>query len=211
MPHLKAIWRAVRHGLVLQRLIQRLANNLGIFVEPYYWIQEPVVDMPQGMESRFEGYSFSSFGSEEIKTITAQLERSEAWEALMLERLKEGELCLGLKYHGKIATFMWCNLVECSFEWQRRRLDDNEAYLCGMHTLEAFRGKGLAPYLRYKTYPVLKEMGRDKLYSGSDRFNAPAVRFKQKMGVKFLWLGVGIKLFGKVRRHYIIRRYNADS
>jgi ribosomal protein S18 acetylase RimI-like enzyme len=202
----KKLWRAVRYGLLLHKAQRRLPK-LGIVIMPYYWTQEGVVDnLSPGLQNGFEGYSFSSFGPEDIKTI-ASLFHCTADGALA--KLKQGNKCFGIKYHGQIAAFMWCDFTECSFRWHKLRLGEHEVYLWGMYTMEAFRGKSIAPYLRYQTYKALKEMGRNTFYSITECFNSSSIAFKRKIGSKFLWLGVGIQLFGKVRRHWILRQYEA--
>ena len=206
MARLKKIWNAVRHGLFLQKVRERLLGKVGIVVLPYYWTQEGTDgDRPPERGRGLEGYSFESFGEEEVKALAALSPGRK--EADMLARLREGKRCFGLKYQGRVAAATWCDLAECHFRWHKVPLRDREVYLFDMYTLEAFRGANIAPYLRYRTYQALREMGRDTFYSVTERFNAPAVRFKQKLGAKFLWLGVGIDLFGKLQRHFILRRY----
>ena len=70
-----------------------------------------------------------------------------------------------------------------------------------------YRGKNLAPYLRYKSYEMLKEMGRDKLYSISEYFNSPAVKFKQKLNAKKLKIILFINLFNKFSRCFTVKTY----
>jgi hypothetical protein len=82
-------------------------------------------------------------------------------------------------------------------------LKSNEAYLTDMFTVEGFRGKNLAPFLRYKSYEMLKEMGRDTFYSISISFNTPAVRYKEKLEAKKVNLILLIQLFRKF--HTIIK------
>ena len=209
MRTLGHIRRAFRFGLVVHRLQFRVLAKLGISVVPYYWTQEGVVDgLPPVLQNGFEDYSFSSFGPEDIKTIGSLLPRRSEDE--LLARLDQGKLCFGLKHHGQIAAFTWCELGECSFKWHQVPLNDREAYLFDMNTVESFRGRGLAPYLRYQVYGALKELERDTFYSVTYRFNTPAMRFKEKLGAKFLWLGVGVSLlFGKVRLHRVLKRYEA--
>jgi GNAT superfamily N-acetyltransferase len=206
MVRLKKIWNAVRHGLFVQRVRERLLSDSGILVQPYYWTLEGSTDgHAQKLGRGLEDYSFQPFGEEEVKELASLIPGRE--EADMLAKLHEGKLCFGLKYQGRPAAATWCNLTESHFRWYNIRLGDREAYLFDMFTMEAFRGANIAPYLRYRTYEALREMGRDTFYSVTERFNAPSVRFKQKLGAKFLWLGVGIDLFGKFQRHFILRRY----
>ena len=79
---------------------------------------------------------------------------------------------------------MWINIKERGFKETIIQLKSDEAYLWNMYTMESFRGMNIAPYLRYKSYEVLKGMGRDKLYSISEYFNTPAIKFKLKLNAK---------------------------
>jgi len=202
----KKIGRAIRHRLVLQKVTQRVLVKLGIRIDIHYWTQEGLADeLPQGSDRGFEDYSFSAFGPEEMRIIASLAPWRPA--AMTLARLDEGKRCFGIKHQGQIAGFVWCNLTECTYPWHKVPLRDNEVYLFDQFTLEAFRGMNIAPYLRYRTYGALREMGRDTFYSVTHRFNRSAVRFKRKLGARFVWLGLGINLFGKAQRHCIIRKY----
>ena len=118
--------------------------------------------------------------------------------------LLEGtEKCIALKYKDEIAAFMWINLIEFKYKSIVVPLKSNEAYLTDMFTVEGYRGKNIAPYLRYKSYEMLKEMGRNVLYSISICFNTPAVRFKEKLDAKKVNLILVIQLFRKY--HTIIK------
>ena len=202
----RKVGRAIRYRLVLEKLTERVLPRLGIRVEFYYWTQEGRTDnATPGSDSGFEDCTFGAFGRDEIRTfVTLVPWRS---ETELLQRLDEGKLCFGVKHHGRIAAFVWCNLAECTYPWHRVPLHENEVYLFDQFTLDAFRGINLAPYLRHRTYEALRGMGRDTFYSVTHRFNSSAVRFKQKLGARFLWLAVGINLFGKVRWHAVLRRY----
>ena len=105
-------------------------------------------------------------------------------ESKLLALLDAGEKCIGLKHKDEIACFMWMNFTEFSYKSTIVHLKSNEAYLWFMYTMESYRGKNLAPYLRYKSYKILEEMGRNRLYSISDYFNSPAVRFKKKLNTE---------------------------
>jgi len=52
-------------------------------------------------------------------------------------------------------------------------------------------------------------MGRDTFYSVVERFNSSSVRVRKKVNARFLELAVGVNLFGKICRHYVIRKYPA--
>lgn len=203
----KKIGSAIRYRLVLEKLTQRVLLRLGIKLEFYYWTQEGLAgDPPQEQGCDLKDYTFSAFGADEMRTIASLT----PWrhEDVLLRHLDEGKRCFGIKHHGQIAAFVWCNFAECTYPWHRVALRDNEVYLFDQFTLEAFRGMNIAPYLRYRTYDALRQMGRNTFYSVTHRFNSSAVRFKQKLGARFLSLAVGIDLFSRVKRHYVLRHYS---
>ena len=94
-------------------------------------------------------------------------------------------------------AFTWCNLTQCLSEGYSFPLNDEEAYLFDAYTASDLRGQGLAPALRYRLYEELARLGRTKLYSISERFNTPAIRFKLKLGAKLLKSDWYVTLFKK--------------
>ena len=74
-----------------------------------------------------------------------------------------------------------------------------------MYTVPAHRGKRLAPYLRYQSYRRLAREGMTRLYSISDAFNTPSIRFKQRLGARFVKLGVSVTLFNRWRWNVSLR------
>ncbi len=205
-------WRkaaqAIRYRLTLQKLTERILPRLGIQIQCYYWIQEGLNgSKPPGLPPDLDGCTFSAFGPDEIRTLVTVVPwRSEAeW----LRRLDEGKRCFGLKHHGQIAGIVWCNFVECTYPWHRVPLRENEVYVFDQFTPDAFRGKNVASCLLCQTYDALRGMGRDTFYSVVERFNSSSVRVRKKVNARFLELAVGVNLFGKICRHYVIRKYPA--
>ncbi len=125
----------------------------------------------------------------------------------LLAYLNAGNKCLGLKYKDDLASFMFINLTDCDFTLSILPLKEDEAYLTFMYTLKAYRGKNLAPYLRYKSYEILKKMGRDKIYSVSVLSNSSAIRYKEKLNAKNLRLILYIELFKKLKWSFNLRSY----
>ncbi len=115
----------------------------------------------------------------------------------MLARLDQGDLCLAVEDGNQIVAFTWCNLTWCDFSGYRFRLADDEAYLYDAHTAAAYRGMGVAPFIRYRLYEELARVGRLRLYSFTERFNRAAIRFKQKLNSRIVDSGLYIQLFGR--------------
>jgi hypothetical protein len=118
--------------------------------------------------------------------------------------LVTGQKCIGLRHRGEIAAYMWINLNEIDFASMKIPLKANEAYLWEMRTIGAYRGKNLAPYLRYKSYEILKDIGRNVLYSISVAFNKPTKKYKRKLNAKKLKFFLYIELFHKYRWNFLL-------
>lgn len=194
-----------RYGLVLQAIANQL-NRIGIRFSPYYWVQEGLLEtrIPE-ITGNVSEYSVGLLGADEIKTLG-----DNPWGESVdkqLEDLKAGKICMGLKHKDEIASFMWINLRECTFKPAWIPLNNSEAYLSYMYTMEAYRGKNLAPYLRYRSYELLKEMGRPKIYSTTDYFNPSAFRYKEKLNARNLKLVLYIDLFNKLKWSINLKRY----
>ena len=204
---LKRAWNKIQYGMVLQVLRDYLAK-IGIEITPYYLLMEKPSDgasvEPQG---DFSEYSLAFFGPDEIKVMATIPGREYILEEYMLSNLKKGKKCLGMKYKGQIACFTWFDFEECSFKGTKFSLKENEVYLFDLYTLKSFRGRNLAPYLRYHSYKILTSMGKDAYYSITEWYNRPSLRFKKKLDARFLKLRLNIELFGKYRRHWTVKNY----
>jgi hypothetical protein len=196
----------IRYGMVLQVIKNRI-GRLGIEIVPYYFFQEGAVEvkMPK-IKGNVTDYQFEFLGPADMKLIAES--NSGYHEEDYMSFLAAGQICLGMKLGDEIAAFMWINIKECGFKETIIPLRSNEAYLWNMYTMESFRGMNIAPYLRCKSYEVLKGIGRDRLYSISEYFNSPAVKFKHKLNAKRLRLGLYIKLFKKYHWDITLRSYS---
>ena len=202
----KKIAKGRRYGTLFLS-IHRQLYYLGINILPFYLVLErqSKTAIPI-LKDNLEDYRFVFLTSEDMKTIgRTDLIRGE--EANFNKWLDKGWKCLGAKHQGKVVAYTWIDLEECHFTGQRFQLKDNEAYLFNMYTAKSMRGKNIAAYLRYETYKVLKEMGRDTCYSISELANKPSIKFKQKLGAKFINKSLYIRLFNKIRWHIILKTY----
>jgi len=204
---IKKIFKKFRYGLVLMVLKDYL-GKIGIEFTPFYWMKETIPEnIPPIKLDNPEDYEFLFFGSEEIKTISQLQERGFIDGEYILRIFKEGKKCYGVKYKGEIAAFTWFNVEGYSGPLYPVKMKSNEAYLFDMYVLKPFRGKNLAPILRYKIYEVLKEMGRDTCYSITETFNTPSMKFKEKLNAQFVLMGLYVKLSKRFRRRWILKRY----
>jgi len=174
---------------------------------PFYLTKEKLSDIEEPeFKDILEAYSFGFFGPQEIRMIgqTPELNRN---ESLFLAWLKEDKKCYGVKTNGRIIAFVWIDFKECNYEYDRFRLNEDEAYLFDLYTIKEFRGKNIAPYLHYESYKVLEEMGRTTFYHITELFNIAAIKYKKKMNMKNTKLDLYIEIFRKFRWHWIIKEY----
>ena len=205
----KQIWHALRFGQVLHNF-QYFLLRRDIYIMPYYWTQEGIVETPPPpLKDNPKNYLFRPMGRDDMRIVSSVI--PDYTEQQLVEKLEAGIRCYGLTHQGEIAAFMWCNFKECTCEWHRVTLKDHEAYLFAMYTMDAFRGKSIAPYLRHRVYATLREMGKDTFYSITECFNSPSKRFKSKLGARFLWMGIGLNLKGKFRKHLVIKLRKAEQ
>ncbi|MGI9043014.1 MAG: GNAT family N-acetyltransferase, partial [Gemmatimonadaceae bacterium] len=128
-------------------------------------------------------------------------------EADLQARLASGQMCLGARHRGSVVAFTWCNLRQCMIERHALfELRDDEASLFDAYTVESFRGRDLARWMRYRCYEELAAMGRRRCYSVTIVFNTPAVRFKQKLGAKVIGRGVYVDLVARSQFHFGVQR-----
>jgi len=193
----------LKYGLILQALFSKL-DRIGIDISLFYLFREGSVPaVIPDLKNDTGEYIFEILDSTEMHVV-ASVTDGFTIETL-LDILRSGDKCVGLKHHDEIAAFMWISFKEFTMKSKIIRLNPNEAYLWHMFTMESHRGKNLAPFLRYKSYELLKEMGYTVLYSISDYFNSPAVRFKMKLNARVLKLVLFIDLFKKVHWSFTLR------
>ncbi len=196
----------ISQGLFMHGLINRF-QRLGIEIKPYYLEREFVkpCKSPE-VKGNSSEYSIKKFGPEEIKYLCSN--GFEYNEEEKLEDLKNGQIWLGLMHNNEIAAYSWIQLNQVKFRDVTIKLNKSQAYLGGMFTIESYRGKNLAPFLRYSVYNYLKEMDRSEFYSITDYYNYSSLKFKKKLNSKHVKLHLYFNLFRKYRWNFILKKYN---
>jgi hypothetical protein len=181
-------------------------------VVPYYLFQEFLTDEKElDLKPDLDRWKICVLAPSDMKEISANPDVNES-EDILLERLTTGCVCLGLKHNGAIAAYTWSNLKECFYETIFSfPLKENEAYLFDARTFKAYRGKNIAPYLRYQLYKHLAQIGRTKFYSVTIIPNTSSVVFKTKLKARRLKLYLGIKLFNKYRYNVRLKDYSTQK
>jgi hypothetical protein len=205
---LRKIINKIRYGMVLQVINNRI-ERLGIIIKPYYLFLEGLnyAQLPE-IKENMSDYHCEFLGPDDMKAVAKG--KTGLSENDYLSFLSEGQKCLAVKYRDDIAAFMWINVNEFRYKEVAYALDHQEAYLWNMFTMEPFRGMNLAPYLRYKSYEMLQDMGRNKLYSISEYFNTPAINFKKKLNARITKLQLYINLFKKHYWNITLKQYKTE-
>jgi GNAT superfamily N-acetyltransferase len=174
-------------------------GRLGVAIQPFYLFEESVpAGEPPAVDPELRTAVVRQLGPEDAPSLA-----SVPWRRLPEEffaaRFRQGNGCIGMFDRGQLAAFTWYDSRECNFEGWRFPLREDEAYLFDAFTLTPWRGKGVAPLLRYRVYQMLAKQGRTKLFSVSIRTNRAALRFKEKLGAKIVGRGWVVELFGRWR------------
>lgn len=196
----------IKNGLLFYGIRNRFAK-IGLDFDPFYWVLEASspCQQPEIKDENPSKYIFDHIALDEIIEI-GKTKRGMSKEEL-LRGYQEGQICIGLRHDNEIAAYMFIELNDFNYNRKKFELKDNEAYLLNMYTFESYRGKNLAPYLRYKSYGLLKDLGRDRVYSVSAYFNRSTIKFKKKLNAKHTKLFLYVILFGKYHSHFLLRTY----
>jgi GNAT superfamily N-acetyltransferase len=208
--YLKYIFQKVSRNPSPQIILDGL-NKLGINIMPFYVFSEDLFNKTLShLETGFDEYHAAFLGPEDMKEMS-EIPFRNIREETLLKRFKDGKVCFGMKYKGKLAAFTWCDLKSCNFKGCDLTLKEDEAYLFDAHTLPPFRGKGIAPYIRYHLYKEMSKLGKHRFFSISEYFNTPSIKFKEKLGAKKMEMGLLIDLFHRWPLTLRLKRYGAKS
>ncbi len=202
--YFKLTLNRLSNGLILYS-IRDLLMRIGLNIGPYYWVQEGFANIvqPQIMGNPKE-YELSYFNRNDILEIGRT--KTDYNANLLLKEFEKGRKCIGLKHNAKIASFMFVQFDDVYYHKRVFKLKENEAYLNLMYTYNEFRGRNLAPYLRYLCYNLLKSDGVDNLYSISTYFNTSAISFKKKLNSKNIALYLYIGIY-RYTWNFVLKKY----
>lgn len=206
MNTVKGIQQKYKDGIILNTIYRKLKKKK-FEVHLYYLVQEGffVEDAPK-IKPKLKPLVSEFLKPSDIRIIASKAERDYPEEE-MLKMLSDDCKCLGIKHKGEIVAYMWYDLQKCDTRLLSFQLKEDEAYLYSARTFSAYKGKSLAPYLRYELYKHLNQMGRTRLYSITSFSNIPAIMFKRKLNAKPLKLYLYIKVFNKYQFNIIIKKY----
>ena len=202
---IKWISNIIKNGLFWHGVRNNLAR-IGLDFMPYYWVKEATspVNQPQirGEEIDLRIKRFEEVEINYIKKTIVGIEEKD-----LMEDLRKGEICLGLKNKQEIASYMFIKRTSFYFRKRYFEIKPNESYLHSMYTFEDYRGKNLAPYLRYQSYRYMESQGVDTFYSISEYFNRSTIRFKKKLHSKPVALFLSIILFKRWVFNFMLKQF----
>ncbi len=206
-----AIFQKIRlkfkFGLVMEVVLDQLAD-WGLMINPYYVFQEGLFDeKPKEFGLEFGEYETTFLGPEDMKKID-RIDGRDITGAILLQRLEKGNICFAVKIDDKIVGFTWCDVDVFNHPSKYEfKLKEKEAYLFDAYILKPYRGLNLAPFMRCRFYEELRKMELKVLYSVSNYFNTPAIRFKNKLGARVIKLCFYIRVMKRFHWHWIIKSY----
>lgn len=208
MSHfLKRFKQKLKYNSVYRIFFDGMAK-IDINIVPHYLVLEGLFDNPLSQfETDFDDYQICFLSAEDMKNIAAVPDQT-ITEKELIRWLDQGKICLGVKMNNRLVAYTWCDLKECNYKWRRFKLASNEAYLFGAYTLMEFRGRGIAPLIRYQFYKELSKLNRTRLYSISEFFNQQSINFKRKLNARFVDMGIQISIFNRLEFYYILKKYS---
>ncbi|MFI0431255.1 hypothetical protein [Mariniflexile sp. HMF6888] len=198
------IYNIIKNGLFWHGVRNNLAK-IGFDFMPYFWEIGSIDIEPPRIRDDESKYQLSIFGEEEITFIKNNVIGISHKD--LMNDLKNGDTCLGLKNEGKISVYSFIKHQTFSFRGRKFEIKPSEGYVHNTYTFEAFRGRNLAPYLRYQIYEHLKAKGIDKYYSISEYFNKPTFKYKKKLNVKPQKLYLSVILFKRWVFNFTLKSY----
>lgn len=202
------IWALIKNryknGLVLYSF-RNLLTRTGVDIAPYYLVREGVntYDIPKVKDSeKFKLKYLTVKDLENMKKLKMRVNKH-----VMIQEFKNGQTCIALMCEDEIAAFMFMDFKNFEFKGKEFNIGENGAYLNNMYTMNNFRGRNLAPYLRHKSYGLLKEQGIHNIYSLTEYFNASSKKFKKKLSAENLALYLNISLLKKKSWTFKVKGY----
>ena len=189
-----------RYGLATQEVLDRLRATFGLVVYPYFVVREQIQPgIEPHVASNGDKFQIRYLTENDIEFLAGHAAHKRSSEVLV-NNLRSGNQIIGFFVNEELAAYTLFRLDRTPIpQWNRDlfRLEQDEAYLFGAYVFPAYRGRRIAPLVRYRAYQELQKIGRCRLYSITLAFNASSRRFKQKLLAEEieLRLQIGLKFW----------------
>ncbi len=201
---IKMLRTRAKNGLLMYT-VRNTLTRIGLDLDPFWLEMESLkfCDEPT-LKDQKELYTLRKIDD----SVIIEQYQTLSWNTEELKKvLASDHYSFGLYRNDQIAALMFACINQYTFKNQQFVLGANEAYLGNMYTYEHFRGKNLAPYLRYKCYEMLAKEGKTTCYSITQYFNTSSLKFKAKLGVQHQALYLHLGLFKRLGRTFKLRTY----
>ena len=202
---LKSISVIIRHGMFWQGVRNNFAR-LGLDVMPYHWCKTIIHPIEEPTHQAIDlNLKLSVFGASEINFIKNSIIGIE--EKDLLDYLKGGETCIGLKHDGNIVAFLFIRRQSFTFRKRYFNLSENDSYLHSMYVFEKYRGKNIASYLRSQSFKLLEKENITTIFSISEYFNKSAIKYQRKSNSQPLKLYLSVRLFKQKTLNFTLKSF----
>jgi len=176
-------------------------------VIPYYIMEEVFIDHDEhNIIPRIEDLEITVLTRDDMTYLGNHEERSASTEQYN-RMMDNGCICVAAKHKGEITSYSWADQHYLIYKGKTIVLKPDEAYLFDARTYKAFRGKNLAPYVRYELYKWLRQRGVYRFFSITLLSNTASMRFKQKVGAKPIEMFLYVGLLRKFHMHFHLRNF----
>ena len=202
---LKSISAIIKHGMFWHGVRNNFAR-LGLDAMPYHWSKATLQSInPPTVKANDLDLKFSVFGESEINFIKNAIVGIEDKD--LLDYLKNGETCIGLKHEDEIVAFLFIRKESFYFRKRYFNLGENDSYLHSMYVFEKYRGKNIASYLRYQGFKLLEKENITNFYSISEYFNKSAIKYQRKSNSQPLILYLSLMFFKKRSMNFTLKNF----
>lgn len=201
---IKMLKSRVQNGLLILT-IQNALMRLGFDIDPFVVTQEKIdyCSKPK-MRDGMGDYIFRELNVDEIQKHYETI----GMDSCTLDSLlSSNHMAFGLFFKNQLAAYMMARFTDYTFKSEGFTLEKDEAYMCGAYTYDAFRGKGLAPFLRYRCYEVLCARGYTNFLSITQYFNKSSLKYKAKLNAKFKAIYLYVEFFHSYSRLFSLKTY----
>lgn len=202
---LKWIYTLTKHGLFLHGVRNNFAK-IGIDIMPYYWFTATKErSNPQHIKGESLNLKHSIFDESDINLIKSTIIGIEDKD--LVSDLKNGEICLGLKHNAEIVAYSFIRRQSFYFRKRFFQLGEKDIYIHSTYVFDKFRGKNIAPYLKYQRFGRFEKEGVLNHHSITEYFNKSALRLQKKSNAKAEALYLSIILFKRWTMNFTLKKY----